>query len=76
MIGARARVRLCVSYLDPGVDSAELVDKLRPLVNHLNNLLLLHERERDVRPGVETHDLTGRQQGAPSIQGEMTDISI
>lgn len=60
-----ARVCACMPYLDPGIHGTELLDKLRPLVNHLDDLVLLHQRQRDVGPGVETHDLTGRQQGAP-----------
>lgn len=64
------------SHLDPGVDGAELVDELRPLVNHLNDLMLLHEWECDVGPGVETHDLTGRQQGAPRQHHTTTQHSM
>ena len=45
-------------YLNPGVRGSEVFNKLRPLVNHLNHLVLFHEREGDVRPGMETHDLT------------------
>lgn len=49
---------VCIKYLNPRVGCAQFFHKLRPLVNHLDNLLFFHERESDVRPGVETHDLT------------------
>lgn len=54
-------VCVCVRYwyLNPGVRGAELFNKLDPLVNHCEDLLLLHEGQGDVRVGVETHDLTG-----------------
>lgn len=47
-----------VSYLNPGVGAAKFFNKLCPLVNHLDNLLFFHEREGDIRPGMEAHDLT------------------
>lgn len=54
-------VGVCIPYLNPGVRSAEFCNKLRPLVNYLDNLLFFHEREGDVRPGMETHDFTETQ---------------
>lgn len=47
-------------YLNPGVGGAQLFHKPRPLVNHLHYLMGVHQREGDVRPGMETHDLADR----------------
>lgn len=50
-------------HLNPAVGGAQLLHKLRPLVNHLDHVLVFHQREGDVRPGMETHDLTGGAEG-------------
>lgn len=47
-------------YLNPVVGGAQLLHKPRPLINHLNDLVGFHQREGDVRPGMETHDLADR----------------
>lgn len=47
-------------HLNPGVGGAQLFHKPRPFVNHLDDLVGFHQREGDVRPGMETHDLADR----------------
>lgn len=67
----------CIPYLNPGIRGAEFFNKPHPLVNHLDNLMFLHEREGDVRPGMETHDLTEKEtkKQAERMAGETLDIT-
>lgn len=50
---------VAVPYLNPGICGTQVVEDLHPRVYHLDYLVSLHEREGDIRPGMETHDLTG-----------------
>lgn len=49
------------NHLHPWVLGAQLLNQLRPSVNHSLDLTQLHQREGDVRPGVEAHHLAPRQ---------------
>lgn len=53
--------------LHPCVRITQLYDQLRPPVNHSADLCRRHEREGDVRPGVEAHDLTDKHTGKQHI---------
>ncbi len=56
------RERTRRTNLHPRVLGTQLYNQICPLVNHFADLCGLHEGEGDVRPGVETHDLTENKQ--------------